>query len=132
MTERGLHQQMLENNIIDKAKNLRKNMTKQERHLWYDFLRNRPEKWYKQKIIGNYIVDFYCTAFKLVIELDGGQHYDAETIEYDKERSKYLESLGNRVIRFTNTDVDCHFNSVCEKIDMIIKEKSGGFIDRGW
>ena len=64
--------------------------------------------------------------------MDGGQHYDAETIEYDKERSKYLESLGNRVIRFTNTDVDCHFNSVCEKIDMIIKEKSGGFIDRGW
>lgn len=123
---------MLENNIIDKAKNLRKNMTKQERHLWYDFLRIRPEKWYKQKVIGNYIVDFYCDSFKLVIELDGGQHYDEKAIEYDEERTRYLEGLGNRVIRFTNTEVDCRFNSVCEKIDMSIKEKSGAFINRGW
>ena len=123
MTERGMQQQMVEEPIIIKAKKLRKNMTKQERHVWYDFLRNRPEKWYKQKVIGNYIVDFCCDAFKIIIELDGSQHYEEKSIEYDNKRSKYLENMGYKVIRFINTDVDYRFDSVCESIMCVIKEK---------
>ena len=123
MTERGMQQQMVEEPIIIKAKKLRKNMTNQERHLWYDFLRNRPEKWYKQKVIGNYIVDFCCDAFKIIIELDGGQHYEEKAIEYDNKRSKYLENMGYKVIRFINTDIDYRFDSVCESIMCVIKEK---------
>ena len=114
---------MVEEPIIMKAKRLRKNMTKQERHLWYDFLRNRPEKWYKQKVIGNYIVDFCCDSFRIIIELDGSQHYEEKAIEYDNKRSKYLEHMGYKVIRFTNTDVDKCFNSLCESIMSMIKEK---------
>ena len=114
---------MVEEPIIIKAKRLRKNMTKQERNLWYDFLRNRPEKWYKQKVIGNYIVDFCCDAFKIIIELDGSQHYEEKAIEYDNKRSKYLENMGYKVIRFINTDVDYRFDSVCESIMCVIKEK---------
>ena len=123
MTERGMRKQMVEEPIIIKAKRLRKNMTKQERHLWYDFLRNRPEKWYKQKVIGNYIVDFCCDSFRIIIELDGSQHYEEKSIEYDNKRSKYLEHMGYKVIRFTNTDVDNRFNSLCETIVGVIKEK---------
>ena len=114
---------MVEEPIIMKAKRLRKNMTKQERHLWYDFLRNRPEKWYKQKVIGNYIVDFCCDSFRIIIELDGSQHYEEKSIEYDNKRSKYLENMGYKVIRFINTDVDYRFDSVCESIMCVIKEK---------
>ena len=125
MTERGMRKQMVEEPIIMKAKRLRKNMMKQERHLWYDFLRNRPEKWYKQKVIGNYIVDFCCDSFRIIIELDGSQHYEEKAIEYDNKRSKYLEHMGYKVIRFTNTDVDNCFNSICETIMSIIKEKKG-------
>ena len=123
MTERGMRKQMVEEPIIMKAKRLRKNMTKQERHLWYDFLRNRPEKWYKQKVIGNYIVDFCCDSFRIIIELDGSQHYEEKSIEYDNKRSKYLENMGYKVIRFINTDVDYRFDSVCESIMCVIKEK---------
>ena len=114
---------MVEEPIIIKAKKLRKNMTKQERHVWYDFLRNRPEKWYKQKVIGNYIVDFCCDSFRIIIELDGSQHYEEKSIEYDNKRSKYLENMGYKVIRFINTDVDYRFDSVCESIMCVIKEK---------
>ena len=123
MTERGMQHQMVEEPIIIKAKKLRKKMTKQERHVWYDFLRNRPEKWYKQKVIGNYIVDFCCDAFKIIIELDGSQHYEEKSIEYDNKRSKYLENMGYKVIRFINTDVDYRFDSVYESIMYLIKVK---------
>ena len=106
-------------------------MTKPERHLWYDFLSKRPEKWYRQKIIGNYIVDFYCEAFKLVIELDGSQHYEENAREYDKNRSTFLESMGNKVIRFTNTDIDSRFDSVCESIVQTLKWRIGDFSAKG-
>ena len=122
---------MEEHTLTDRAKKLRKNMTKQERHLWYDFLSKRPEKWYRQKIIGNYIVDFYCEAFKLVIELDGSQHYEDNAREYDKNRSTFLESMGNKVIRFTNTDVDSRFDSVCESIVQTLKWRIGDFSAKG-
>ena len=122
---------MEEHTLTDRAKKLRKNMTKPERHLWYDFLSKRPEKWYRQKIIGNYIVDFYCEAFKLVIELDGSQHYEENAREYDKNRSTFLESMGNKVIRFTNTDIDSRFDSVCESIVQTLKWRIGDFSAKG-
>ena len=122
---------MEEHTLTDRAKKLRKNMTKQERHLWYDFLSKRPEKWYRQKIIGNYIVDFYCEAFKLVIELDGSQHYEENAREYDKNRSTFLESMGNKVIRFTNTDIASRFDSVCESIVQTLKWRIGDFSAKG-
>ena len=69
------------------AKYLRKNMTKEEKHLWYDFLKLHPEKFLKQKILGKYIVDFYCAKAKLVIEIDGTQHYENDSISYDNKRT---------------------------------------------
>ena len=77
-------------------------MTKEEKHLWYDFLKNYPERFLRQKIIGKYIVDFYCSAAKIVIELDGSQHFEDKGIDYDKERTKYLEKYGLKVIRIPN------------------------------
>ncbi len=100
----------------ERARELRRNMTTQERHLWYDFLSKFPVRFYRQRTIGKYIVDFYCSKAKLVIELDGGQHYTEEGIQYDKERSTYLKSLGLKVIRFSNLDIDRNFQGVCEVI----------------
>ena len=114
---------MVEEPIIIKAKRLRKNMTKQERHVWYDFLRNRPEKWYKQKVIGNYIVDFYCPKLKLIIEIDGYQHFYEENREYDNKRTEYLEKLGYRVLRFENTEVNKDIEEVRYIINNVCEEK---------
>ena len=96
-------------------------MTKEERHIWYDFLSSYPVRFLKQKIIGNYIVDFYCSKAKIVIELDGSQHYEESAVAYDKEREKYLNSQGLKVLRFTNTEILRNFESVCEHIDNAIK-----------
>lgn len=86
------------------ARNLRKSMTPQERRLWYDFLKNLPQTVYRQKIIGNFIVDFYISSCKLVIELDGAQH------------TAYLQGIGCRVLRYANNAVDTNFAGVCEDI----------------
>ena len=102
--------------LIPNARNLRKNMTKEERHLWYDFLRDCGVRFRRQEIIGNYIADFYCSSAKLVIELDGSQHYMPEIKEKDSERTHFLESLGFRVMRFSNLDVLQNFEGVCEAI----------------
>ena len=91
-------------------------MTKEERHLWYDFLRQLPVTVNRQKVIGPYIVDFYCACAKLVIELDGSQHYDPSGMCMDEERDSYLSGLGLRVIRYSNRDVDRNFGGVCEDI----------------
>ena len=106
--------------LKDRAKELRRNMTKQEKHLWYDYLRNYPIKFYRQRTIENYIVDFYCSKAHLVIELDGSQHYTTEAEQYDAERTKKLEAYGLYVLRFSNYDVDRHFESVCETIDRMV------------
>lgn len=104
------------------ARELRKNMTKQERHLWYDFLRNYPVRFLRQKIIENYIVDFYCSKANLVIEIDGGQHYQDKNIISDELRTKTLEKYNLKVIRFTNIDIDKNFEAVCNTIDNIVRE----------
>ena len=86
--------------IIPLAKELRANMTPEEKHLWYDFLREYPIRFQRQKTIGNYIADFYCAEASLVIELDGSQHYEEKNKESDAERTAFLESYGLTVIRF--------------------------------
>lgn len=109
--------------LIPLAKELRKNMTRQERHLWYDFLRCYPIRFQRQKTIGNYIVDFYCHSARLVIELDGSQHYFEDGIGKDKERDEFFNKLGLKVLRFSNREIDEDFKGVCECIDLTIKGK---------
>ena len=98
------------------AKALRKNMTKEERHLWYDFLKSLPITVNRQKVIGNYIVDFYIATEKLVIELDGSQHYEDDGIENDIKRDLFLNDLGIKVLRYSNLDINQRFESICEDI----------------
>ena len=102
--------------LTNHAKKLRKNMTKEERHLWYDFLKSLPQTINRQKVIGNYIVDFYCAAAKIVIEIDGSQHYTDEGIQKDIKRDLYLNGLGITVLRYSNLDVNRNFNGVCMDI----------------
>lgn len=108
--------------LVATAKLLRKNMTRQERHLWYDFLRTYPVRFLRQKPIGHYIVDFYCAEAKLVIELDGGQHYESSNREKDATRTAYLEQYGIQVLRIPNDQVEHRFRDVCEHIDRIVKQ----------
>ena len=110
-------------NLVEASKDLRKNMTKQEKHLWYDFLRNYPIRWYRQRIIGSFIVDFYCSRAKLVIEVDGSQHYEKDAMEYDEFRTKAINVYNIEVLRFSNSDVDKNFDGVCAVIDKTVKER---------
>ena len=110
-------------NQLGNARRLRREMTPHERKLWYLFLRNYPVKLYKQRIIGRYIVDFYCASAKLVIELDGSQHYEPREKVHDAERSEFLKSLGLEVLRFSNRDVSQDFYGVCAQIDLTIQKR---------
>ena len=106
---------------IPLAKELRKNMTPWERKLWYNFLRNSPIRFQRQKAIGNYIADFYYAKARLIIELDGGGHYTEDQSEKDAIRTKTLESMNLTVLRICNLDVDHNFSGVCEHIDLTVK-----------
>ncbi len=105
------------------ARRLRKDMTPWERKLWYCFLKTYPVRFQRQKCIDNFIADFYCFRAKLVIELDGGGHYNPENAMNDAQRTKILESYGLKVIRFCNTDIDRNFYSVCTVIDTEVKQR---------
>ena len=98
------------------AQKLRREMTPQERHLWYDFLKCCPAQFRRQRQFGPYIVDFYCAEAKLVVELDGSQHYEEAGVASDRERDDYLSGLGLRVLRYSNADVNRSFDGVCEDI----------------
>jgi very-short-patch-repair endonuclease len=98
------------------AQRLRRDMTGEERHLWYDFLNRLPVRFNRQKVIGPYIVDFYCASAKLVVELDGSQHCEEAGIAADERRDTFLAEQGLRVLRYTNVDVHRNFNGVCEDI----------------
>jgi len=102
---------------VPRAKELRKNMTPWERRLWYGFLRRSPVRFQRQKPIGSYIVDFYCAKARLVIELDGGGHYQEEQAAKDRLRTAWLEGTGLRVLRFSNLDVAQNFSGVCQTIE---------------
>lgn len=108
--------------LVSTAKMLRKNMTKEEKHLWYDFLRTYPIRFIRQKIIGRYIVDFYCAKAKLIVELDGSQHYEEKGMKNDAERAKFLETYGLKIVRIPNTEINNNFDGVCEYIDKFVKQ----------
>ena len=95
------------------AQKLRREMTKEERRLWYDFLKQLPVTINRQKVIAHYIVDFYCASAKLVIELDGSQHYEDEGAASDRERDRVLNQLGISVVRYSNDDINRNFDGVC-------------------
>ena len=98
------------------AQTLRREMTREERHLWYDFLKQLPPTVNRQKVIGSYIADFYCAKAGLIVEIDGSQHYDEAQIRLDQARTRYFQSLGLAVVRYTNADVNLRFAAVCEDI----------------
>lgn len=102
---------------------LRNNATAEENKIWYEFLRTYPVRINRQRIIGNYIVDFYCAKAKIVVELDGSQHYENKGIKSDTERTKFLENLGLKVIRFSNLEVKENFYEVCTVIDSEIQNR---------
>ncbi|MCQ2452714.1 MAG: endonuclease domain-containing protein [Oscillospiraceae bacterium] len=102
--------------LTNNAQSLRKTMTKEERHLWYDCLKNLPLTINRQKVIGRYIVDFYCAEKSIVIELDGSQHYEGPGLESDQVRDSYLQSKGIRVLRYANSDISRNFDGVCQDI----------------
>ena len=108
--------------LVPFAKRLRKEMTKEERHLRYDFLRTYPVRFSRQKVLGKYIADFYSAEAKLVIELDGSQHYEDGNMEKDTERTTFLEGYGLTVIRIPNNEVSRNFRGVCEYIDSAVKQ----------
>ena len=109
-------------NIVPAAKALRKNMTKEERHLWYDYLKTHPARFSRQKVLGKYIADFYSAQAKLVIELDGGGHYTPEAQQRDDARTAFLEGYGLKVIRIPNNEVNNNFRGVCDYIDLMIQQ----------
>ena len=97
-------------------------MTKEERHLWYDFLRAYPVRFSRQKVLGRYIADFYSAEAKIVIELDGSQHYEDVNAEKDAERTAFMKGYGLTVIRIPNNDISRNFRGVCEYIDFAVKQ----------
>ena len=110
-------------NLTKKSQELRKNMTPDEKHLWYDFLKEHPQNFVRQKVLGYYIADFYCAKAKLVIELDGRQHLTEEGLDYDEARTEFLNSHGIKVIRFTNGRIIYQFKEVCDEIDLELKKR---------
>ena len=108
--------------IVPTAKMLRKNMTREEKHLWYDFLRTYAVRFSRQKVLGKYIADFYCAEAKLVIELDGSQHFTEDGKQYDAERTRFLEGYGLKVVRVPNGEVGRNFRGVCEYIDGLVRQ----------
>ena len=108
--------------LVPVAQKLRREMTKEERRLWYDFLKRYPIKFQRQKVLGKYIVDFYSAQAKIVIELDGSGHFSGEGELYDKERTAFLSNYGLKVVRFTNLEIVRNFQGVCERIDELVKQ----------
>ena len=108
--------------LVAYAKQLRREMTKEERHLWYDFLRSHPARFSRQKVLGRYIADFYSAKARLVIELDGSQHFDEIALKKDAERTAFLEGYGLRIIRIPNNEINSNFPSVCEYLELVIRQ----------
>lgn len=108
--------------LTQNARKLRKTMTKEERHLWYDFLKDYPVRFLRQKVIDHYIVDFYCHQARLIIELDGSQHYEPAAIREDKLRTQKLEQRGLKIVRIPNNAINENFRGTCEYIDRIVGE----------
>ena len=110
------------------AKNLRTNATREEKRLWYDFLSNYKVRFQRQKAIDNFIADFYCHKAKLVIEIDGFQHYTEDGIKNDEFRTEILEGYDLKVIRFTNDQINANFSGVCNYIDIVVQSSLEEFL----
>ena len=108
--------------LVERAKFLRNNMTKEENHLWYDFLQKSPFRFSRQKILGKYIADFYCAKAKIVIELDGSQHFEKETREYDNKRTEFLEKYGLKIIRIPDGEINNNFEGICRYLNEQIEQ----------
>jgi very-short-patch-repair endonuclease len=109
--------------LISRAKELRKNMTSQEKKLWYQFLNKYTIRFQRQKTIDSFIADFYCAKAKLAVEIDGSQHFTEEGLVYDNERSLILSKHGVDIIRFSNYDIDRNFVEVCRLIDYQVQKR---------
>ena len=109
--------------LKNRSQELRNTSTPQENKLWYEFLREHPCSFARQKPVGNYIVDFYCSSKKLVIEIDGSQHYTDDGLKHDQIRTELLESFGLHVLRFSNSEINTSFREVCESIQNYIDSK---------
>ena len=107
----------------ERVQELRHKMTPMEKKLWYSFLRTYPVKMYKQRPIRTFVADFYCPLARLVIELDGSQHYEDKGIKYDAERTKFLEQNGLTVVRIPNNEINRNFDGVCEYLDSVLKSR---------
>ena len=114
---------MTKEDLKRKSQSLRRNATPEENKLWYQYLRSYPVQFYRQKVIGNYIVDFYCHKAHLVVEIDGGQHFEDASIKYDEERTIFLNGLGIEVLRFTNDEVRNNFTEVCHSLDEKVRTR---------
>ena len=122
----GAHVNNIKNEkLTDISQVLRSNMTKEEKHLWYDFLKLIPVTVHRQKVIGKYIADFYCAGAKIVIEVDGGQHYEEEARKKDQIRDAYFAEIGITVLRYTNLDIHRNFKGVCADIINHIEVATG-------
>ncbi len=108
--------------LTEKAKFLRNNMTKEEKHLWYDYLRKCPVRFSRQKVLGKYIADFYSAEAKIVIELDGAQHFEEENRIYDEKRTEFLEQYNLKIIRIPNGEINTNFEGICRYIDKQIEQ----------
>lgn len=107
-------------NNLTHARSLRKNMTDAERKLWYEYLRPCPYKFTRQKIVGPYILDFYCASTQLAVEIDGSQHYEPQGQQQDAARTAYLQAFGISVLRFSNRDVLLNLEGVATEIERTI------------
>jgi very-short-patch-repair endonuclease len=105
------------------AQKLHREATREENHLWYEFLSKYPVRFRRQKVIGKYIVDFDCSSAKIALELDGGQHFEDHALTYDDERTQWLNENGIKVLRFLNLDVRKNLSDVCTTIDNIVKDR---------
>ncbi len=110
-------------NLKNYSSELRNNATPEENKLWYEFLRTYPVRFNRQRIIDNYIVDFYCAKAKLVIEIDGSQHFETKSEKYDENRTHNLENFGIHVLRFANNEIHESFYEVCTVIDQTVKSR---------
>ena len=108
--------------LTENAKILRNNMTREEKHLWYDYLRKCPVRFSRQKILGKYIADFYSAEAKIVIELDGAQHFEKENRIYDEKRTEFLEQYNLKIIRIPNGEINTNFEGICRYLDKQIEQ----------
>ncbi len=115
--------QVKQNKLTPLAQTLRREATREEQRLWYDFLSNYPARFRRQVVIGKCIIDFYCSSAKLAVELDGGQHYEESALIRDNERTQWLKKNGILVLRFLNSDVRNNLSDVCATIDTVVKER---------